>query len=213
MEYWENRWITGQTGWHRSAFSELLLKHWPSLELNSKCEVFVPLCGKSLDMIWLAENGHTITGVEFAKPAVETFFQENEIEHEITKYSDYQKFSGEKFTILNSDFFDLESGIIHADAWYDRAAMIAVKPNLRRDYVNQIRRFTKVGAVGLLITYTYPQKEMEGPPFSLEDEDVYNLFNDGFNVKPLERIDLEDERERGLSRISSTVFKITRIPN
>ena len=89
--------------------------------------------------------------------------------------------------------------------------MIAINPELREDYVSQIRQQTKVGAVGLLITYSYPQEEMEGPPFSLNNDDVFQLFQDGFRVECLETIELEDEKERGLSRINSSVFALTRV--
>ena len=88
--------------------------------------------------------------------------------------------------------------------------MIAINPSLRKDYVNLIRNQTKSRAVGLLITFTYPQEQMEGPPFSLTDGDVFSLYSSSFTVELLENISLEDEKDRGLSNITSSVFKITR---
>ncbi len=120
------------------------------------------------------------------------------------------KHSSPPFTIFQGDVFDLEAGTVQADVWYDRAAMIAIPPSTRESYVQQIRQQTKAGAVGLLITFTYPQHEMDGPPFSLTDEDVFTLFSNGFDVELLERMDLEDEKDRGLSCVTSSVFKITR---
>ena len=211
MEYWENRWITNQTGWHRSVYNDLMVKYWPELGIPTDSKVLVPLCGKSLDMLWLAEKGHAIVGIEFTRVAVERFLSENNLEHTIVKHPSYIEFSSERFTILNGNILAIPSDLIQAEAWYDRAAMIAINPDLREDYVSQIRQQTKVGAVGLLITYSYPQEEMEGPPFSLNNGDVFQLFQDGFRVECLETIELEDEKERGLSRINSSVFALTRV--
>ena len=211
MEYWENRWITNQTGWHRSVYNDLMVKYWPKLGIPTDSKVLVPLCGKSLDMLWLAEKGHAIVGIEFTRVAVERFFSENNLEHTIVKHPSYIEFSSDRFTILNGNILVIPSDLIQAEAWYDRAAMIAINPDLREDYVSQIRQQTKVGAVGLLITYSYPQEEMEGPPFSLNNDDVFQLFQDGFRVECLETIELEDEKERGLSRINSSVFALTRV--
>lgn len=211
MEYWENRWITNQTGWHRSVYNDLMVKYWPRLGIPTDSKVLVPLCGKSLDMLWLAEKGHAIVGIEFTRVAVERFFSENNLEHTIVKHPSYIEFSSDLYTILNGNILAIPSDLIQAEAWYDRAAMIAINPDLREDYVSQIRQQTKVGAVGLLITYSYPQEEMEGPPFSLNNDDVFQLFQDGFRVECLETIELEDEKERGLSRINSSVFALTRV--
>ena len=86
MEYWENRWITNQTGWHRSVYNDLMVKYWPKLGIPTDSKVLVPLCGKSLDMLWLAEKGHAIVGIEFTRLAVERFFSENNLEHTIVKH-------------------------------------------------------------------------------------------------------------------------------
>mgnify|MGYP001159806408 FL=1 len=119
--------------------------------------------------------------------------------------------SRERFRIFQGDVFDLKEGDIQADAWYDRAAMIAIPRESRVAYVDQLRNLTKPDAVGLLITFSYPQEEMDGPPFSLSDDDVQHLFSDGFVVECLEQIDLGDEKERGLSQVTSSVFQIKRI--
>ena len=100
--------------------------------------------------------------------------------------------------------------MIQADAWYDRAAMVALPDSLREEYVKQIYNQTKPGAVGLLITFSYPEEQMEGPPFSLPDQAVMDYFSNGFEVECLEKIDLEDEKDRGLSNVKSSVFKIIR---
>ena len=211
MEYWHNRWDTLQLGWHRDEFNDLLEKHWFSINPPKDCEVLVPLCGKSLDMIWLAKQGYKVVGLELVQQAIETFFQENNLESSTIKVDKHTKYSSPPFTIFQGDIFDLQSGMIQADAWYDRAAMVALPNSVRQQYVKQIYNQTKPGAVGLLITLSYPEEEMEGPPFSLPNQAVMDYFSNGFEVECLEKIDLEDEKDRGLSNVKSSVFKITRL--
>ena len=187
-----------------------MVKHWPKINAPKDGSVLVPLCGKTLDMLWLAQQGHEVVGLEMVQQAVDAFFAENNLEVKRVEHKDFCEFSSPPFAILQGNVFDLPGGAKQCDAWYDRAAMIAINPSLREDYVNLIRNQTKLGAVGLLITFTYPQEQMEGPPFSLTDGDVVSLFSSGFAVELLEKISLEDEKDRGLSSITSSVFKITR---
>jgi len=210
MEYWHNRWDKHLTGWHRDVFNDLLEKHWPSINPPKDGEVLVPLCGKSLDMIWLAKQGYKVVGLELVQQAIETFFLENKLESSTIKVDKHTKYSSPPFTIYQGNIFDLQSGMIQADAWYDRAAMVALPNSVRQQYVKQIYNQTKPGAVGLLITFSYPEEEKEGPPFSLPDQAVIDYFSNGFEVECLEKIDLEDEKDRGLSNVRSSVFKIIR---
>ena len=210
MEFWHNRWYEQQIGWHKTVFNELLVKHWPAIDVPKSCQVMVPLCGKSLDMLWLAKQGHTIVGLEMVEQAVEAFFFENKLVYSSRGSNSHIRHTSGPFTIIQGNLFDLEDGILQADAWYDRAAMIAIEIPERPAYVAQIRSQTKHGATGLLITFAYPQEQMQGPPFALEDEHVIQLYSDGFEVECLERLNLDDDKERGLSNVTSSVFKITR---
>ena len=211
MGFWQNRWQSQQIGWHRAEYNDLMVKHWPSLNVPDGGEVLVPLCGKSLDMLWLAEQGYSVVGLDMVEQAVQTFFEENELEIVSTKTGKHVRHSSPPFTIFQGDFFQLKEGTVNADAWYDRAAMIAIPLASRKAYVDQLRKQTKPNAVGLLITFAYPQKEMEGPPFALHDEHVFELFSNGFEVECLENIDLGDEKERGLTSVTSSVFRIKRL--
>ena len=211
MTFWHDRWKNQLTRWHRAEYNDLMLKHWPSLNAPDGSEVLVPLCGKSLDMLWLADQGYSIVGLEMVEQAINTFFSENQLSPESTQFGKLVKHSSTPFTIFQGDVFALEAGTVQADAWYDRAAMVAIPPSTRESYVQQIRQQTKPGAVGLLITLTYPQHEGDGPPFSLTDEDAFSLFSEGFEIERLEVIDVSDEKDRGVSSVTSSVFKITRL--
>ena len=151
-----------------------------------------------------------MVGLEMVEEAIQAFFEENKLDVSRETIHEQIHHTSEPFTIIESDIFNLKAGLTQADAWYDRAAMIAIPPTMRETYVEQIRQLTKPNAVGLLITFTYPQEEMEGPPFSLSDNEVKELFSNGFEVELLEQIDLTDEKDRGLSQVKISVFRINK---
>ena len=211
MSFWQHRWETEQIGWHRAVHNDMMVEHWSSIGAPEGCQVLVPLCGKSLDMHWLAEQGHNVVGLELVEQGVKAFFEEAGLSPERTELDDHVRYSSGPFTLLQGDALGLAAGTAQADAWYDRAAMIALPDHMRTAYVKQLRQQTKPGAVGLLITFAYPQEEMDGPPFALLDEDVHRHFAEGFEVERLAKTDLQDERGRGLSWITSSVHKLTRV--
>jgi thiopurine S-methyltransferase len=142
--------------------------------------------------------------------AVQSFFEEGGMTPEKEVMGGHQRYGCPPFTVIQGDVFALEENPVQADAWYDRAAMIALPDEMRTAYVEQLRQQTKPGAVGLLITFAYPKEEMDGPPFALLDEDVQRYFAEGFEVEQLAKTDLEDEKGRGVSWITSSVFRLVR---
>ncbi len=191
--------------------NDLLAKHWPTIEANQGTNVLVPLCGKTLDMHWLHDKGHTITGIELVEEAVHQFFDEAEATPAIHQEGAHKRFTADGLTILQGDLFTLPADAASCDAWYDRAAMVALPSTMRQAYVDQIHSLCAPGSVGLMITFAYPQEQMQGPPFSLPNQEVFTLFEDRFEVTLLETVQLEDEKQRGISELTSSVFKLVRI--
>ena len=211
MEFWHQKWSNQQIGFHRPVVNDLLAQHWASLNCSPASNVLVPLCGKSLDLHWLATKGHSITGVELVKQAVEAFFQEAGTHPEIEAVGTILRYNHDSITILQGDFFSVSPDLAGCDAWYDRAAMVALPSEWRARYVDQIHALTQPGAVGLMITFTYPQDQMQGPPFSLPNEEVMALFDTRFEVELLDQVNLIEEKQRGLSSLTSSVYKIRRV--
>ena len=191
--------------------NDLLAKHWSTIEANQGANVLVPLCGKTLDMHWLHDKGHTITGIELVEEAVHQFFNEAEATPVIHQEGAHKRFTADGLTILQGDLFTLPADAASCEAWYDRAAMVALPSTMRQAYVNQIHSLCAPGSVGLMITFAYPQEQMQGPPFSLPNQEVFTLFEDRFEVTLLETVQLEDEKQRGISELTSSVFKLVRI--
>src|SRR5689334_14113812 len=130
-DFWHQRWHDNQIGFHQAAPTPLLLKHWPSLGVPAGAKVFVPLAGKSLDMLWFASQGHRVLGVELSKLAVEQFFAEHGLQPDIetTRYGAHYRAGG--IELINGDAFALDPAILaDCGAVFDRAALIALPPEL-----------------------------------------------------------------------------------
>ena len=214
-DFWLQKWQEGQIGFHRHDVMPLLQKHWPSLQLPEGSRVLVPLCGKSLDMHWLAAQGHRVLGVELSPLAVAQFFEEAGLKPERTTSPYGEHFSAGPIEIILGDAFGLDPGLL-ADITgvYDRAALIALPPDLRLRYRDTVYAALPAGCQGLLITLEYPQEEKAGPPFSVAQAEVESLFAAPWRHTLLERRDILDQeprfREEGLSALETAVYRLRR---
>jgi thiopurine S-methyltransferase len=214
-DFWHERWRSGQIGFHQSAIDRNLLAHWPALGLEGGSTVLVPLCGKSLDMLWLRERGYEVIGVEISSIAIEAFFAENGIEARRSVAGDTEIYEAAHLRLVRADFFSLEPEQLGPiDGFYDRAAAIAFTASQRPAYVEKLAGLVKRGAAGLLITVEYPQSEMSGPPFSLEPDEVLRLYSPHFEVQEIAREDtLEREhrmRARGVTAWQEVCYRLVR---
>ena len=186
------------------------------LEIDRGAHVLVPLCGKSLDMLWLLGQGYRVSGIEISPLAVREFFGENGLEPGVRRFEDGVLFSCPGLDIYCSDFFEFDFGRLAAvDAVYDRASLIALPPHMRPSYAQRLAGPLCPGTRSLLVTLDYPQAEMAGPPFSVTAEEVTELFGADFRIDPLYSEDcLQREprfRQKGLTRLEEQVFLLRRI--
>jgi thiopurine S-methyltransferase len=176
-DFWLTRWEKREIGFHQVEINRFLGQYWPSLKLASESTVLVPLCGKSRDMRWLAQRGHHVLGVELSEAAVQEFFEEWEKPPKVDQQGSFTRYSAENVELLVGDFFALTSKDLQKVAGvYDRAALVALPPEMRRDYVNLLAEILPAKAQTLLITFEYRLGAMEGPPFSIDINAVKSLF-------------------------------------
>ena len=211
--FWHARWEAGQTGFHLNEVHPLLSEHWSSLGLAEAGTVFVPLCGKTRDLGWLAGQGHNVVGVELSPIAAAEFFADAGITPQVDAESGFQIFSGAGIRIYCGDFFELTRAQLGpVNAVYDRAALIALPAADRRRYATRLARLAGDAPI-LLVTLDYAQRSMNGPPFAVADDEVFELFEGDYRVERLASKDVLDSEpkfaERGLTWLREQVFRLT----
>lgn len=189
--FWHQRWEANLIGFHESKANPLLVTYFKALSIAKGSRVFVPLCGKTLDIAWLLSNGYRIAGVELSELAVKQLFGELGIEPEITDIVVVKHYSATDIDIFVGDIFDLTHKMLDSiDAVYDRAALVALPENVRSRYTKHVTDMTG-NAPQLLITYEYDQKLMEGPPFSISSEEVSRHYKDSYEISSLVSSDVK----------------------
>ncbi|MFW2372844.1 MAG: thiopurine S-methyltransferase [Gammaproteobacteria bacterium] len=211
LEFWEQRWQENQIGFHLPEVNRYLLENFANLNLAPGSQVFVPLCGKSLDMIWLSRQSFKVVGIECSQIAVESFFKENQISFECHKEPRFNRYQSENITILQGDYFDLESAdLINISAIYDRASLVALPDAMRQKYADKLMAIAPEKASVLLVTLEYDQTMMSGPPFSVTEPALQKLYASCFKIEKLQQLDIIDEqprfRQRGLEYMIETVY-------
>lgn len=206
-EAWLERWQEGRIGWHEEDGNASLKKHWRA----SGRTVLVPLCGKSVDLAWLAAQGNRVVGVELSPLAVEEFFAEQQLDFTVHD-GPLQRYDavGAEITLYCGDFMALND--VRCDAHYDRGALVALSADLRPGYAAQVRSLLTDDAEQLVITLGYDQSAADGPPFCISDEELLGYW------PGLERVDRYDDTpnappkflEAGLTEVIETVWRSAR---
>ena len=214
-DFWNSRWEQQQIGFHQHDVNAMLQQHIALLQLAPADVILVPLCGKSLDMVWLRDTGAHVVGAELSRIAVEDFFAENAIEHTLEPGDRFQRYASRGLEILQGDFFDLRSADLSgAHAVYDRAALIALPPEMRVRYADFMASLLPAGSRVLLIAIEYDQNEMNGPPFSVPPLEVETLFGHNFEITQIvseEALEREERfKKRGLTWLREQCYLLVR---
>ena len=212
-DFWHERWQRGETGWHLDEINLHLQAHWPRLGVGHRGRVLVPLCGKSMDLLWLASQGHRVLGVELSPIAVEALFRDQGLTPEVTEESPFRRYRMDEIEVLCGDFFDLSPAHLGGvEAVYDRASLIAFPPETRGRYARHLMEVLAPAARVLLVTLDYDQEQMAGPPFAVISAEVIDLFGERFEIEPNACVDVLAEnrrfRERGLTRLMERVYTL-----
>lgn len=185
-QFWINAWNEGRTNFHQAKINEKLIKYFPLLNPKKGEKVLVPLCGKTKDLLWLAGLGLEVRGVELYEEPVKSFFQENNLPApEISKDQNFTHYSYQNLSIRSGDFFkispDEQYGLV-----YDRASIVALPMEMRKRYADLLKRVVKKDGKYLLLAFEYDQSKLEGPPFSVQEKEIRELYGDAFSIEVLE---------------------------
>lgn len=186
---WADAWNNNQIGFHQSQTNAYLAAHGKAVWGDTPGRVLVPLCGKSLDMVYLAQTAEHVVGVEFVDKAVQDFFTEQGLDAEVTPE---------------------HTGKI--DAVFDRASMVALDADTRTRYAKHMTDLLEPGTKMLLVTFEYDQNTMAGPPFAILPDEVEQHYGDAFSIEILERRDFNNDmmRSRGASTFDATAYSLIR---
>jgi len=210
-KFWHERWATNDIGFHLNKTNPILIKHWPSLQAKPEDIIFVPLCGKSLDLIWLTTQVKQVIACELSQQAIDDFFSENRITPHISQHSRYIKYQHENLTIFCGDFFELiPADLQSCTLIYDRASLIAFPLTMQQQYVDKLDQLFPHPHKRLLITLQYEQSLMQGPPFSVSAETVHQLFSTKHHCQCLESNSVIEQfkrfKDKGIEALHENVF-------
>ncbi|MCL1124568.1 thiopurine S-methyltransferase [Shewanella surugensis] len=216
--FWNERWEKQQIGFHSEDVNPLLVKYWPHIKVKPNARVLVPLCGKSLDMCYFNEMGHSVLGCELSELAVTQFFSEYgkpDAAPKRTQIGLHQHVELEGVKIIQGDMLALTpQDCGHIDAFYDRAALIAWPETLRLAYVEKLMMLLPAGSQGLLITLDYPQEVMSGPPFSVQNDWIMANMASGFVIERLSCEDVLQDNPKFIRKqvpwLTESVYRLVR---
>ncbi len=187
VSFWHQKWETNNIGFHQWEANPALVKHVGALGLASGNRVFVPLCGKTLDIAWLLGQGYAVAGADLSTLAIEQLFDELGVAPQITEAGPLKHYHARQIDIFVGNVFDLTSELLGSvDAIYDRAALVALPEDMRYRYTTHLQSIT-ANAPQLLLTFVYDQSVMPGPPFSISQGEVQCHYTEAYVVKHLER--------------------------
>jgi len=189
-DFWIQKWGKKDIGFHQKEVNAHLKTNLEKLSLKKESRIFLPLCGKTLDIGWLLSQGYRVVGAELVETAIQELFAELKIKPQVTQINRLKHYSAQNIDIFVGDLFDLSKEILgKVDAIYDRAALVALPEALRERYTKHLLEIT-VGAPQLLVVYEYVQSEMPGPPFSIKEEEVSQHYESSYHIKRITSIEV-----------------------
>ncbi|PHR24815.1 MAG: thiopurine S-methyltransferase [Hoeflea sp.] len=184
-DFWHDRWQSGRIGFHESEPNPLLVRHFPALSLADNARVFVPLCGKTLDIGWLLSKGHRVAGAELSELAIQQLFEELGVEPAVSDLGNLKRYSADQIDIFVGNIFDLTPALLGpVNAVFDRAALVALPEDMRSGYAPHVAEITG-NAPQLLVTFEYDPALIYGPPFSIPADEINRYYAERYTVSTL----------------------------
>ena len=220
QQQWWARWQEGRIGFHLPEVNPLLIRYVHSLVTDTHPDetscILVPLCGKSKDLIWLQSYFHQVIGVELVPQAVKAFFKENQITPTHSLKNPFVTYQHANLALLQGDIFQMTSKHLEdqpIQAVFDRASLIALPDELRKNYVELLRGLVSPNTKLLLVTLAYEEGVISGPPHSVPENEIFDLFAFATNIELLEKKDILSEspnfHKAGLRWAHEAVYLIT----
>ena len=180
--FWHNKWEKNEIGFHLPDANPLLVKHFPTLNLKQGARIFLPLCGKTLDIAWLLAQGYRVAGAELSTIAIEDLFNNLNLTPTIIKLDEITHYSATNIDVFVGDIFKVTPNMLgNVDVVYDRAALVALPDEIRKQYSAHLMALTN-NAPQLLICFEYDQTLHTGPPFSISADEVKQHYQTSYDL-------------------------------
>lgn len=211
-DFWRSRWRNEQLGFHLPFVHPILKRNLPGFELAADARIFLPLCGKTLDIGWLLEQGYRVVGAELSEIAVAQLFEELGVDPQPSEWAGGRCWRHAGLTVFQGDIFALAAAELGpVELVYDRAALVALLPAMRSRYAERILALSD-GAPQLLITFEYDPAEKDGPPFPVPPEEVERHYGRHYAITELSRKDVLQSslnfREAGVTRFVEVAWRL-----
>ena len=211
---WHNFWTQDKPGFHEGEVNAYLKKYLPLFNLQPGNTIFMPLCGKAVDILWLAQQGYPVIGVELSSVAIESFFEESSLTPQVQQIDKFTVYSAQNITLYQGDYMDVQaSELSSCKLVYDRASIVAIESFNRSSYVEHMFQLIPPAIPALLITLEYNQSQMQGPPFSVPVSEIQQLYQSRYEIELLESNEQIHERpkwrEKGLESLLETAMRLT----
>lgn len=213
-DFWLTRWQNNEIGFHKTEPNRYLRRFVDRLA-SPEQPIFLPLCGKSVDLAWLAQRGARSIGVEVCELACRAFFEESNQTAKVTQEGNFRVYHSSETTIYCGDFFDLPPSVVtNASGVFDRGALVALPSKMRQHYAQHMSALLARGVRMLLVAIEYKQSEMNGPPFAVMETEVRELYSEHFDIELLLTDDvLADNphiQQRGVQSFVEKVYLLER---
>eukprot|EP01134_Creolimax_fragrantissima_P001545 CFRG1545T1 len=210
LEEWKNRWETGSTGWRQEDVNESLLKYKElfTSQSDAKPTVFVPLCGSSTDLSYLAKEGMKVVGVEISEMAIETFFTNHDLKY--TKADNVYTCDSLDITIYVEDLFTFEK-VKNFDFIWDYASFVAIDMELRPIYMDAVGRLLSPNGAWLLVNFDFSLEEVKGragPPWPITKDGFNSLVRESGVGLSVEKFNGFEKLIQKFKDLGSTYFFI-----
>jgi len=181
---WLQMWRDDKTqGFHQTSVNPLLARYWQSQNLKQNSRILVPLCGKSLDMLWLAAQGYRVVGIELSPVAVKAFFVENKLKVKKTRKGNFTCWQSGPIVIWCGDFFSIHKNRLgRIDGVFDRAALTALPEAVREPYISHLRALIDDDVEVMLLTVEDVTKE-SGQTAGHIDSEITSLYREYFDIR------------------------------
>ncbi|WP_417598228.1 thiopurine S-methyltransferase [Oceanospirillum sp.] len=215
--FWHQRWEEGRIGFHQDDVHPALPAYWNPVPekllasddlseaaVKERRVVLVPLCGKSNDMVWLADQGWQVIGVELSERAVTDFFIAQGLSPVHTQVADQlSSYQAGPYLLYCGDMFHLHrQHMVSVTAVYDRASLVALPEAKRHRYAFHLAQMLSPAVEMLLVSLEHDKPA--GPPFSVDATEIEWLFGANFEITPLARLE-EDKRQ-----VTDVVYRMVR---